>query len=159
MSEPRNQGSSMDKQTEQYYFKRLVLKPLVTAYAALVVGRLISGGVRGAGAHDNGRAKAFVEKNSENYDLVRRLAARQHLTPEDFAGFADANDTMQEDDVHNTTDEMLIKKATELRAAGALRLFREDLPWQCSIINNIEALLQCLPKAPVTLEENGYQLG
>ena len=34
-----------------------------------------------------------------------------------------------------------------LKKAGAIRLLRDDFSWQCSIIENIEALLECLNEA------------
>ena len=46
--------------------------------------------------------------------------------------------------VHDTTDTALKKRAAQLKVCGAVQLLREELPWQCAIIEHIDELLVCL---------------
>lgn len=42
---------------------------------------------------------------------------------------------------------VLIKRAKELKEAGAVDLLGDELRWQCALINNIEKIVECLEKA------------
>ncbi|KXZ43939.1 hypothetical protein GPECTOR_77g35 [Gonium pectorale] len=86
----------------------------------------------------------FLQESAKNRELLAQLvkASKQDCTPEDFADFADANNSLQNAD--QSTDEALLRTAKRLKGAGAVRLLRQELPWQCSFIENAEDLLKCL---------------
>ncbi|KXZ50347.1 hypothetical protein GPECTOR_17g988 [Gonium pectorale] len=102
-----------------------------------------------AGADAGKGLTGFLSKKAENVLLVDKLvkAAKLNCTASEFADFTDGNFTLRNDDYHNSVDAALIKKAEVLKKAGALRLLHDDFSWQCSIIENIEALLECLNEA------------
>lgn len=45
---------------------------------------------------------------------------------------------------HEVQVEDFIKEAMRLKAAGAIRLLREQYGWQCSLIEHIEEVIKCL---------------
>ncbi|GLC36472.1 hypothetical protein PLESTB_000151900 [Pleodorina starrii] len=124
------------------------LEPAVTSFVSTFVVRVVSGKAR-KGSDAGKGLTGFLSKKVENVQLVDKLvqAAKLNCTASEFADFADGNYTLRNDDHHNSADAALIKKADVLKKAGALRLLRDDFSWQCSIIENIEALLECLNEA------------
>ncbi|KAG2452045.1 hypothetical protein HYH02_003081 [Chlamydomonas schloesseri] len=134
---------------EKEAFQRLMLEPQVIALASTFTARIISGKARSGSDPSSGGMKAFILKNEENSQLVGKLTkvAGLDCSPDEFAEFADKNYTLRNDDQHNSLDEFLIDKARKLKAAGAVRLLHSQLSWQCSLIANMEELLDCLKEA------------
>ncbi|PNW72072.1 hypothetical protein CHLRE_16g683600v5 [Chlamydomonas reinhardtii] len=134
-----------ERAAEDEAFRRLVLKPEVIALASTFIARVISGKPRSGSTCSSGM-KGFIKENSQLVgDLAK--AAKLDCSPEEFAEFADKNYTLN-DDQHKALDEVLINSAKKLKEAGAVRLLRDKLGWQCSLIENMEELVKLLNEAP-----------
>ena len=148
--------SLSDKAEEQVALQRLTLEPAVTSFTSMFIARVVSSKARKRSDAGQGLMTGFLSKKVENVQLVDRLvqAAKlnsepQSLRASEFADFADGNYKLLAAALtcSQNADAALIKKADVLKKAGAIRLLRDDFSWQCSIIENIEALLECLNEA------------
>jgi hypothetical protein len=159
---------TLDYLAEQRALKRLVLEPQVVELVSTFIARAMSGKAR-AGAEPCSIVKDFLSRNAENCQLFGKLVqvAKLDCTPEEFADFADNNYDLQNGEPedarrgpksrciipsmhtgndHNSLDEALVKKAKQLKAAGAIRVLHRELGWECSILENMEELVKCLNK-------------
>jgi hypothetical protein len=142
--------SLSDEAEEQVAFQRFILEPAVTSFASTFIARVVSVKARKRSDAGKGLMTEFLSKKVENVQLVDRLvqAAKLNCTASEFADFADGNYTLQAAlTCSQNADAALIKRADVLKKVGAIRLLRDDFSWQCSIIENIEALLECLNEA------------
>ncbi|KAG2498785.1 hypothetical protein HYH03_003524 [Edaphochlamys debaryana] len=139
------------RDSEMEAFKKLMLRPMVIDFAAKFIERVVLGKGRDtAASSDRGWIKDLLADGETGMAQLVEIvtsAAKLDCTVTDFADLVADNYSLCNDQQRALQDENLISKAKSLRAAGATDLLCDELPWQCSIINNIEKILACLEDA------------
>ncbi|GFR40094.1 hypothetical protein Agub_g642 [Astrephomene gubernaculifera] len=124
---------------EEKAFRRFILKRHVVTFTSAVSARMVSGVSRNGRDKDASGIKNFLQ-NPGNRAKVDSFMQATNLSGDSntFADVLDGNYDSRNDDLHNTTDAFLEESAAQLKRMGAVRLLREEMPWQCALIEHFE---------------------
>ncbi|GLC38745.1 hypothetical protein PLESTM_000771200 [Pleodorina starrii] len=145
----QNESMLTERETENQEFRCMMLEPHLVSFASAFMDRVASGKPQEPDAKKKHGSQSFMEKSEQNKAVFARMAGVTNTgSPEDFADFADDNyKLLRNGNVHDTTDAALKAWAARLKGSGAIRLLRDKFPWQCSILENVDELLACLPES------------
>ena len=141
----------LQRREEEEEFRRCSLKAHVLSFVSSVSARMVSGVARSGHDKDASGVKKYLQSPDNLAKVVSFLkTAKLSGEPVDFADALDKNYDERNgehcvismhlyflaDGAHDTRDEYLEKTAAQLKRMGVLRLLKQELPWQCALIEH-----------------------